>query len=373
MSGGKGGSQSTEVTIPPFIEAAARENLARAQRTAEMGYLPYYGPEVAAFSPMQEQAMRSTGSAAEAFGLAGPGFDPLAGIPRAQTFSGGLRGYGSGALHEESLGTLRNRSPEQFARYQALPTSTGRVGIGHFGSFAPTAPYGQLPPSSDQVFSGGEEGYGYTPMYSGPSFDYLNPETGTQFERQPNINPEIAALQQEMENLRSATSNQSSIQNQLSGIESQLGQLANANNYNPTYQGGGAVIDDAYGFANNTASQNPAIPMSNSQENLQQSPINRQQQEAANAEAIYQQAAEVAAQQQAAEVAAQQQAAEVAAQQMAQAAAMPQGGGAQLSNTGILNQLGGASNAPALNFGMGQPQYFSGISRGNPMLDINLV
>ena len=110
--------------------------------------------------------------------------------------------------------------------------------------------------------------------------------------------------------------------------------------------------------------------MSNSQENLQQSPINRQQQEAANAEAIYQQALQVAAQQQAAEVAAQQMAQAAA---IPQAAAMPQGGGAQLSNTGILNQLGGASNAPALNFGMGQPQYSSGISRGNPMLDINLV
>lgn len=72
MSGGKGGSQSTKVEIPAFIESAARENLARAQRTARMGYLPYYGPEVAAFSPMQEQAMRATGGAAEAFGLAGP-------------------------------------------------------------------------------------------------------------------------------------------------------------------------------------------------------------------------------------------------------------------------------------------------------------
>jgi hypothetical protein len=334
-----------------------------------MGYLPYYGPEVAAFSPMQEQAMRSTGSAAEAFGLAGPGFDPLAGIPRAQTFSGGLRGYGSGALHEESLGTLRNRSPEQFARYETLPTSTGRVGVGNFGSFAPTAPSGQLPPSFDPVFSGGGQDYGYTPMYSGPSFDYLSPETGMQFERQPNTNPEIEALQQEMENLRSATSNQSGIQNQLSGIQSQLGQLANANNYNPTYQGGGSVMDDAYGFADNFGDQNPAMPLANSEGNLQQAPINLQQQEAANAEAIYQQALQVAAQQQAAEVAAQQMAQSAA---MPQAAAMPQGG-AQLSNTGILNQLGGASNAPAFNFGMGQPQYSSGISRGNPMLDIALV
>ena len=117
MSGGKGGGQTTKVEIPPFIETAARENLARAQRTARMGYLPYYGPEVAAFSPMQEQAMRATGGAAEAFGLAGPGFDPLAGMPRADEFRGGLRGYGSGGLFEQALGTLKTRSPAQFGQY----------------------------------------------------------------------------------------------------------------------------------------------------------------------------------------------------------------------------------------------------------------
>jgi len=115
MSGGKGGSQSTKVEIPPFIEEAAKENLRRAQKTAGMGYLPYYGPEVAAFSPLQEQAMRTTGGAAEAFGLVDPGFNPLAGMPRADYFDGGLRGYGSGGLLEESLGELATRSPTQFA------------------------------------------------------------------------------------------------------------------------------------------------------------------------------------------------------------------------------------------------------------------
>ena len=138
MSGGKGGSQTTQVEIPQFIEAAARENLARAQRTAQMGYLPYYGPEVAAFSPMQEQAMRATGGAAEAFGLAGPGFDPLAGVPRAEEFRGGLRGFGSGSLFEETLGELRRRSPQQFAQYGALPTSV--------------APYGQFDTTPDLPF-----------------------------------------------------------------------------------------------------------------------------------------------------------------------------------------------------------------------------
>ena len=69
MSGGKGGSQTTQVEIPQFIEDAAKQNLARAQATARMGYLPYYGPEVAAFSPLQTQAMQSAGTAGQAFGV----------------------------------------------------------------------------------------------------------------------------------------------------------------------------------------------------------------------------------------------------------------------------------------------------------------
>ena len=169
MSGGKGGGQTTQVEIPQFIEAAARENLARAQRTAQMGYLPYYGPEVAAFSPMQEQAMRATGGAAEAFGLAGPGFDPLAGVPRAEEFRGGLRGYGSGDLFEQALGTLQQRSPAQFAQYTGLPTTSPPYTT--FDTTPDGPPVMQLPPGTGVPTAVGPGGY--TPVFSGPSIDFL--------------------------------------------------------------------------------------------------------------------------------------------------------------------------------------------------------
>lgn len=113
MSGGKGGSTSSSVEIPAWLENAAIENINRARDVQKIGYTPYYGPEVAAFSPMQQQAMQATGSAASAFGLAPQGFDAMAGMPQAQEFAGGLMGYSSAPLYEQSVDALRQKRPAQ--------------------------------------------------------------------------------------------------------------------------------------------------------------------------------------------------------------------------------------------------------------------
>jgi hypothetical protein len=93
----KGGSTTTSVEVPEYIEEAAKRNLNRAEGIANLGYVPYYGPDVAALTPLQEASMRNTASAAGAFGMAGAG-DPMAGMPEAQTFSGGVRGYSSAPI-----------------------------------------------------------------------------------------------------------------------------------------------------------------------------------------------------------------------------------------------------------------------------------
>ena len=58
MAGGKGGSQTSSVEIPEYIEKAAQRNLNKAERISQLGYVPYYGPDVAAFTPMQQAAMQ---------------------------------------------------------------------------------------------------------------------------------------------------------------------------------------------------------------------------------------------------------------------------------------------------------------------------
>lgn len=120
MSGGKGGSTSSSVEIPAWLENAAIENINRARDVQSIGYTPYYGPEVAAFSPMQEQAMQATGSAAQAFGLAPQGFDAMAGMPQAQEFAGGLMGYSSAPLYEQSVQALRDKRPAQAAAIEGM-------------------------------------------------------------------------------------------------------------------------------------------------------------------------------------------------------------------------------------------------------------
>ena len=113
----KGGSTTSSTEIPAWLENAAIENINKGRDVSQIGYVPYYGPDVAAFSPMQQQSMQSTGGAASAFGLAPQGFDATAGIPEAQTFAGGIQGYSSAPMFQQSVDQLQANRP---AQYQAM-------------------------------------------------------------------------------------------------------------------------------------------------------------------------------------------------------------------------------------------------------------
>lgn len=121
--GGKGGSTSTEVSIPAWLEDAAKSSLARGEQAAGIGYVPYRGPDVAALTPMQEASMANTSAASSAFGL-GASPMPGAGMPAAQTFAGGGRGYSSAPLYDQALNELKMRDPAQYAKLTA-PFSGG--------------------------------------------------------------------------------------------------------------------------------------------------------------------------------------------------------------------------------------------------------
>ncbi len=112
--GGKGGSTTSQVQIPEWLQNAAQQNLARADAVAQLGYSPYFGPDVAAMTPMQTAALQGTNQAALSFGLPGVA-DPMAGMPQAQTFAGGLQGYSSAPLYQQSVDALRAAMPGQVA------------------------------------------------------------------------------------------------------------------------------------------------------------------------------------------------------------------------------------------------------------------
>ena len=181
MSGGKGGSQSSKVEIPKWIEDPTIRNIARAEQVSKMGYQPYYGPEVAAFSPMQEQAMQSQYDAAAAFGMAPMGGDAMAGMPTPTEFAGGVRGYGSGDIFEQSVNEFQKRQPQQAAIYNQQFVGPD-VGGQDFYPQTPQFPYGGLPPGynpplgGNPMSSNSNQGVsGYTP-YGGPGqfTDYSN-------------------------------------------------------------------------------------------------------------------------------------------------------------------------------------------------------
>lgn len=131
----KGGSQTTSVQVPAWLEDAARRNLSRAESTAAIGPTPYYGPDVAAMTPMQEAAMANTNRGASAFGMT-----PSAGtgMPPPTTFAGGVQGYSSGSIYDQALEELKRRAPGQYAALRApfIDPITGMM---------PGQMYGQTP------------------------------------------------------------------------------------------------------------------------------------------------------------------------------------------------------------------------------------
>jgi hypothetical protein len=118
MSGGKGGSTTQQVQIPEWVQGPAQVNLERANQAANIGYTPFYGADVAAFSPQQVQGMQATADAAAAMGLA-PQTNVAASMPQAQNY-GGIMGYSSAPMYEQALAELQARRPGQFDAYNAM-------------------------------------------------------------------------------------------------------------------------------------------------------------------------------------------------------------------------------------------------------------
>ena len=115
MSGGKGGGSTTSVEIPEYIEKAAQRNLNKAEGISQIGYTPYYGPDVAAFTPMQQAAFQNTADTAGAFGMAAPTSqrDIMGGMDAPTTYANGVSGYSSAPMFQQSLDELGRQRPGQ--------------------------------------------------------------------------------------------------------------------------------------------------------------------------------------------------------------------------------------------------------------------
>lgn len=138
MSGGKGGSSTAEVKVPQYIEDAGRANLARADELAKIGYTPYYGPDVAAFTPMQQAAFQGTSDMANAFGMATPASqqDIYGGMGAPTQYANGVQGYSSAPMYEHSIDQLQAARPAQYEAMMApfIDPVSGRDPATPFGN-----------------------------------------------------------------------------------------------------------------------------------------------------------------------------------------------------------------------------------------------
>ena len=120
MSGGKGGSTSSSVQIPSWLEDAAKTNLSRSDYASQIGYMPYYGPDVAAQTQNQMLGNQATYDAAAAFGLVPQGGNANAGMPTPTTYANGITGYSSGDLYDQAVAELASRRPGQADAYNSM-------------------------------------------------------------------------------------------------------------------------------------------------------------------------------------------------------------------------------------------------------------
>jgi hypothetical protein len=126
MAGGKGGSSTTKVEIPEWMEREAKLNLAEGRKVSKIGYTPYYGPDIAAFNDAQVASRQNVNDMASAFGMQGAGEFQMPDVVEVD----GVRGYSSAPLYDQALAELETRRPGQ---YKAImdrfidPTGDGSV------------------------------------------------------------------------------------------------------------------------------------------------------------------------------------------------------------------------------------------------------
>ena len=164
MSGGKGGGQSTKTEIPVWAEEATKRNLARAEDVQRIGYMPYYGPDVAAFNPTQQLAMQNNMDAAAAFGLASPGQNAMAGMPRATNYNG-IQGYSSGGLYEQAVAEFERNKPGYAREYNDLFAKNSSSNVPRY----PTPPYKNRPIMDDPNITAGAG-----QQFPGPKIPIIN-------------------------------------------------------------------------------------------------------------------------------------------------------------------------------------------------------
>mgnify|MGYP003677717899 FL=1 len=127
----KGGSTSQETNQPKFVEAGQQQQIGLGRDLSAMGYVPYYGPDIAAMSPMQIANMQNTNQMAGAFGMEAPSMEQMQGYaPAPTTYAGGVQGYSSAPVFEQAQQALQANAPGTYDYLNSFSVdpNTGQTG-----------------------------------------------------------------------------------------------------------------------------------------------------------------------------------------------------------------------------------------------------
>jgi len=175
MSGGKGGSTSSKVEIPKWLEEPSKRAIARGEDMAQIGYQPWMGPDVAAFNATQNAAFDNTNNAAGAFGLS----QGSSGMPQPMDYNG-FAGYSGYPIFDQARTDYEQANPQQAAAYDAL---FGDYGVG-IGTLAPVPTASASNPYSFSSDGGGNwrgrdnPGAPTTPENDGTGFSFSRGNLG---------------------------------------------------------------------------------------------------------------------------------------------------------------------------------------------------
>lgn len=180
-----GSSSKTTSQVPRYIEQGGMEAIERARKIADMGYVPYAGPDVAMPSPATLSAWQGQDQASAAFGMPFASATGLEGLPVAN--AGGIQGYSSFPGYAASLERLAEQYPGLYAYLSAMTIDpvTGEgganmVGPGGGGRFPQLPPHLQQFPFLEGLGGGGVIGGGgggreeHTSPTGGGGFDRVN-------------------------------------------------------------------------------------------------------------------------------------------------------------------------------------------------------
>ncbi|MDD9727229.1 DUF4214 domain-containing protein [Roseovarius sp. SK2] len=175
----KGGAESTS-SVPAFVTDGGKFGVDRSKQLAEMGYMPYFGPDVAALSPMEYSGIQNTAGAANAFGMASPGLMDAATGGSQRSGQGGLM-HATGQYKVANVGdsekaqfvndmyqTQLGRAPDQagydYYMSKDINMDNPEAFKQGFNQGIPQDPLTGLPAAGNY---GGMAGYSSGPMYQG--------------------------------------------------------------------------------------------------------------------------------------------------------------------------------------------------------------